>query len=147
MKTYTVKQVSELLSIPKDTIIYYDRLGIVTPQRGENGYRRYTDGDISELKYVEVSKRNHFSLQEIKQSLEHQRKPTEEGFLWHRAYLKKKKEQLNARQKEIQAMIDLLDITDELMEEKMRSGSQDTGILAELIDKTFNAIRRNEDEK
>ncbi|MDL2254249.1 MerR family transcriptional regulator, partial [Ruminococcaceae bacterium OttesenSCG-928-I18] len=69
MKTYTVKQVSDMLKMPKDTIIYYDRLGIVSPVRGENGYRTYTDKDIRELKYVEVSKRNNFALQEIKQSL------------------------------------------------------------------------------
>lgn len=81
MKTYTVKQVSDMLKMAKDTIIYYDRLGIVSPQRGENGYRAYTEKDISELKYVEVSKRNNFALQEIKQSLEHQRNPSEQGFL------------------------------------------------------------------
>lgn len=147
MKTYTVKQVSELLKMPKDTVIYYDRLGIVSPARGENGYRCYTNKDISELKYIEVSKRNNFALQEIKQSLEHQRNPTEEGFLWHRAYLRQKKEQLRARQQEIQAMIDLLETTDELMEQKMCAGGHDTGILANLINKTFNAIRREENEK
>lgn len=147
MKTYTVKQVSDMLKMAKDTVIYYDRLGIVSPQRGENGYRYYTNQDISELKYVEVSKRNNFALKEIKQSLEHQRNPTKEGFLWHRAYLKKKKEQLRARQQEIQAMIDLLQNTDELMGQKMHSGGHDTDILADLIDKTFDAIRRDENEE
>ena len=147
MKTYTVKQVSDMLKMAKDTIIYYDRLGIVSPQRCENGYRAYTDKDIRELKYVEVSKRNNFALQEIKQSLEHQRNPTEQGFLWHREYLRKKKEQLRARQQEIQAMIKLLENTDELMEQKMRSGGHDTGILANLIDKTFDAIGRNGNEE
>ena len=147
MKTYTVKQVAEMLSMPKDTVIYYDRLGIVTPQRGENGYRRYTEQDINELKYVEVSKRNGFALQEIKQSLEHQRRPTEEGFLWHRAYLRRKKEQLREREKEIRDMIALLEVTDELMEQKMRTGGHDTGILAGLIDQTFNTIRRNRNEE
>lgn len=147
MKTYTVKQASDLLAIPKDTLIYYDKLGIVTPKRGENGYRYYTDQDISELKYVEVLKKNHFALREIKQSLEHQRHPTEEGFLWHQAYLRNKKEQLYIRQEEIRATIDLLDVTEELMERKVQQCTNEPGILNDLIDQTFAAIRRNKNEK
>lgn len=44
-------------------------------------------------------------------------------------------------------MIELLENTDELMEQKMRSGGHDTSILAGLIDKTFDAIRRNGNEE
>jgi DNA-binding transcriptional MerR regulator len=142
MKTYTVKQISDLLKIPKDTLIYYDKFGLVVPKRGDNGYRYYTIHDIRELKYVEVCKYNNFTLKEIKQSLDIQRPPTIEGFQWHREYIREKKEQLREQQKNIQSMIDLLDVAEGLMEQKFRSGSHDTSILQGLIDETFMNIRR-----
>jgi DNA-binding transcriptional MerR regulator len=142
MQTYTVKQISDLLKIPKDTLIYYDKFGLVVPKRGYNRYRYYTIHNIRELKYVEVCKHNNFTLKEIKQSLDIQRPPTIEGFQWHRAYIRRKKEQLSEQQKNIQAMIDLLDVAEDAMEEKSRSGSHDASILHGLIDETFTNIRR-----
>lgn len=147
MKRFTVKQVSDLLCIPKDTLIYYDKLGIVIPERGENGYRYYTNKNIRELKYVEICKQNDFTLKEIKQSVEYQRYPTMEGYLWQRDYISKKKEQLYEKQKQIKAMINLLDVTESLMDQKLQSGNHDTGILDEFLEKTFADIRRNENEK
>lgn len=39
---YSVGQVSRLLDIPAETLRYYDRVGLISPQRrGENGYRYY----------------------------------------------------------------------------------------------------------
>lgn len=39
---YSVGQVSRLLDIPAETLRYYDRIGLISPQRrGENGYRYY----------------------------------------------------------------------------------------------------------
>lgn len=147
MKRFTVKQVSDLLCIPKDTLIYYDKLGIVIPERGENGYRHYTNKDIRELKYVEICKQNDFTLKEIKQSVEYQRYPTMEGYLWHRDYISKKKEQLYEKQKQIKAMINLLDVTESLMEQKLQSGNHDTGFLDGFLDKAFADIRRNGNEE
>ncbi len=39
MKKYSIQQVSELLQISKDRLGYFDKLGLVTPTRGENRYR------------------------------------------------------------------------------------------------------------
>lgn len=147
MKTYTVKQVSDMLKIPKDTLIYYDRLQMVQPQRGNNGYRYYSDQDISELKFVEVAKNNDFSLKEIQQYLECQRNPTIEGFEWQRENMQTKKGYLSNKLKDIQAMIDLLDIVDNLMERKVQSGYSDGDTLQVMINSTFESIRRNENEE
>ena len=70
MNKYTVKQVSELLGIPKATLRYYDQFGIANPKRAENGYRYYTKQDILNLKNVEVMKCSNFSLMEIRQVME-----------------------------------------------------------------------------
>jgi len=64
---YSIQQVSALLQISKDTLRYYDKLGLVSPQRGENGYRAYSGQDILDLQYVEVMKSADFSLSEIRQ--------------------------------------------------------------------------------
>jgi DNA-binding transcriptional MerR regulator len=59
--------VSELLTIPKDTLRYYDKLGLVSPSRGENRYRYYTEQDILDLQYMETMKYADFTLAEIGQ--------------------------------------------------------------------------------
>lgn len=147
MQTYTVKQVSELLKIPKDTLIYYDKLEIVQPQRGDNGYRYYTIQDIDELKFVEVAKNNDFSLKEIKRYLEFQRQPSIKGFEWQREDMKKKRKLLANKLKDIQSMIDLLGVVDDLMEQKVQSNYTDTDTFHVLLENTFNRLRRNEDEE
>ena len=66
----TIKRISEITGIPADTLRYYDREGIVSPKRRENGYRYYDEADITILKYVVVMKYARFSLSEIKSMTE-----------------------------------------------------------------------------
>ena len=73
MKQYTVHQVSELLIMPKDTLRYYDKLGLVSPSRGENRYRTYSEQDILDLQYIETMKYADFSLAEIRQFFNYKR--------------------------------------------------------------------------
>jgi len=63
---WTVKQTVEKTGIPADTLRYYDKEGIVSPKRHENGYRQYDDNDITSLKNVVVMKYAHFSLAEMR---------------------------------------------------------------------------------
>jgi len=63
---WTVKQTVEKTGIPADTLRYYDKEGIVSPKRHENGYRLYDDNDITSLKNVIVMKYAHFSIAEMK---------------------------------------------------------------------------------
>lgn len=58
-----------MLSIPKDTLRYYDKIGLICPKRGDNRYRYYTEEDITNLQYVEVMKFAGLSLKEMKQIL------------------------------------------------------------------------------
>lgn len=37
-KLYSIQEVSRLLGIPKDTLRYYDPIGIVSPSREDNRY-------------------------------------------------------------------------------------------------------------
>ncbi|MDG0795177.1 MerR family transcriptional regulator [Cohnella ginsengisoli] len=74
---YSIRQVSNLLCIPKDSLRYYDKLGLVSPKRGENNYRYYDDQDLIDLRYIEVMKFCGFSLSEIHELFQLKRKPDE----------------------------------------------------------------------
>ena len=39
--TYTVKQLSDLAEVSVRTLHYYDQIDLLTPDRGDNGYRYY----------------------------------------------------------------------------------------------------------
>ncbi len=73
MKEYSIQQVSELLRMPKDTLRYYDKLKLVSPSRGENRYRYYTEQDILDLQYIETFKYADFTLAEIRQFFNYMR--------------------------------------------------------------------------
>lgn len=63
---WTVKQMAEKTGFAIDSLRYYDKLGIVSPERGENGYRYYSERDYVLLQYVAVMKYANFTLSEIK---------------------------------------------------------------------------------
>jgi MerR family Zn(II)-responsive transcriptional regulator of zntA len=63
---FTVKQISGMTGLSADTLRYYDKEGIVSPERHENGYRYYDEADVMVLKYLVVLKYAQFSLAEIK---------------------------------------------------------------------------------
>ena len=47
---YTPRQVATFYSIRKDTLLYYDRIGLFQPEiRKENGYRYYSASQLAEL--------------------------------------------------------------------------------------------------
>ena len=67
---WTIKQITQITGISADTLRYYDKAGIVTPKRHENGYRYYDETDVMILKHVVVMKYARFSLAEIKSMAE-----------------------------------------------------------------------------
>ena len=67
---WTINQIAGITGLPADTLRYYDREGIISPKRHENGYRHYNEADITILKYIIVMKYARFSLAEIKSMVE-----------------------------------------------------------------------------
>jgi DNA-binding transcriptional MerR regulator len=48
---YRIKTVSELLSVPRNTLLAWERrYGLVEPSRLDNGYREYSDRDVETLR-------------------------------------------------------------------------------------------------
>jgi len=63
---WTIKQTTKKTGISADTLRYYDKEGIISPQRHDNGYRYYSEADITALKNIVVMKYARFSLAEMK---------------------------------------------------------------------------------
>lgn len=50
-----------------DTVRYYERAGLLVPARRlASGYRRYSDGEVSRLRFIRRAQALGFSLQEIR---------------------------------------------------------------------------------
>lgn len=69
---YTISEISRLFGIGIDSLRYYERLGVVTPQRGSNGYRLYDLDDIYKLSLIKDLRRLDVPMKQIKEHLDHQ---------------------------------------------------------------------------
>jgi len=49
-----IKELEERLQIPRANIRYYEREGLLSPQRGENNYRSYSEEDLETLKKIKL---------------------------------------------------------------------------------------------
>ena len=50
-----IGEVSKLSKLPLKTIRYYEDVGFVCPQRSENGYRYFQEGDVHKLAFFKTS--------------------------------------------------------------------------------------------
>ena len=67
---YLIGDVAKYLSLSRDTLRYYDKLGIVSPKKDEgNGNRYYNMDDIITLSYVMILKDVGISLDDIKEMI------------------------------------------------------------------------------
>ena len=72
-KYYTPKEVALMFSIQKDTLLFYDRIGLFQPDlRKPNGYRFYSAGQLAELDAILNLRELGFSLPAIGQAMEGQ---------------------------------------------------------------------------
>ncbi|RKJ40467.1 MerR family transcriptional regulator [bacterium 1XD42-8] len=65
-----IREVSKQLSLPISTLHYYERIGLVTPERGKNNYRCYSEEDYNDLILISIMREFGFSIQEIKEVME-----------------------------------------------------------------------------
>ena len=45
----TIKEIEELTGLARANIRFYEREGLISPERMSNGYRNYSDDDLQEL--------------------------------------------------------------------------------------------------
>jgi len=52
--------------LPAKTIRYYEDIGLVSPGRGQNGYRRFSTKDLHKLAFVQRARSLGFSIEECR---------------------------------------------------------------------------------
>jgi len=66
---YKVKELAELSGVSVRTLHWYDRIGLLTPQREENGYRSYSTAQVDRLQEILFYRQMGIPLEEIKMLL------------------------------------------------------------------------------
>ncbi len=61
-----IKEVEELLSVSRANIRFYEKEGLLTPNRETNNYRDYSEENIKELKKIILFRKLGFTIEEIK---------------------------------------------------------------------------------
>lgn len=77
-KKWQIKGASQQSKLSEDTIRFYEKEGLIKPERGGNGYRQYTEKQVTELRYIAVMKYAHFSVKEIRSFMELINSPSSE---------------------------------------------------------------------
>ncbi|MDD3252590.1 MAG: MerR family transcriptional regulator [Lachnospiraceae bacterium] len=62
---YRIGDVANLMGLSRDTLRHYEKCGILMSEKGDNGYRYYTDQDISRLLGVLYQRKMDIGLNEI----------------------------------------------------------------------------------
>ena len=107
---YLIKQVSEISGVSVRTLHHYDEIGLLSPKKHENGYRYYSEEELSLLQTILYYKYLGFSLKDIKNLM----KQEEEDLLPHL------KHQLILMQKEKERLLTLMDTLEKTIESKER---------------------------
>jgi DNA-binding transcriptional MerR regulator len=66
-----ILELEEKTSLTRDTIRYYERLGLISkPARESNGFRNYSNKNITELNFIKMAQDIGFTLAEIRPGVE-----------------------------------------------------------------------------
>ena len=94
----TIKEAELLTGITRQNIRYYEKMGLIYPNREkENQYRKYNKDDIRRLKLIYMFRKLDMPLEEIQQILDG-RKDLQEA-------LEQQKEQLRQKQQKLAAAL------------------------------------------
>lgn len=70
---YTIKEVADKLGITANAIRFYEKKGMICPQRDKNGYREYDREEITTLEMILIYRKMGFPVETVKMFLEHQK--------------------------------------------------------------------------
>ena len=101
-KALTVQAVAALSGVTVRALHHYDEIGLLTPTRGESGYRHYSDADVVRLQQILVYRALGLPLQQIKSLMDD---PEFDAA----AALEEQRAQLEARAAETAQMLESVD--------------------------------------
>lgn len=68
---YKIGEISEIFGISRSTLLYYDKVGLLSPSyRTRSNYRVYSENDLERMKKIETYKKAGVPLKDIKDILE-----------------------------------------------------------------------------
>lgn len=62
----TIKEIETRTGLPRASVRFYEREGFLSPSRGENGYRNYSEEDCQTLLKIKLLRQLGCSLEEIR---------------------------------------------------------------------------------
>lgn len=145
-KFYSIQEVSQKLGISKDTLRYYDRIGIISPSRDDNRYRKYSGNDLINLMNIQIMQYADFSLDEIKKKFIGIRKMEniESAYCEDVAmFLEAKNAETRMKITHLEKVSKLLDMAAETLRNFNKESDQG---LAEFVLELYKDIRENEPE-
>ncbi|MBO9604304.1 MAG: MerR family transcriptional regulator [Paenibacillaceae bacterium] len=107
---YRIGQLAKLSGASPRTIDYYTKIGLIEPEkRSDSNYRFYSDETLLRLKRIEVMKREKYTLEEIKVSLDNMHKVSSDEHVADKlTSLQLHLRQLEQEAKELSPIIDQL---------------------------------------
>lgn len=76
MQTYTISKTARLFGLSRSALLYYDRVGLLSPRhRTPAGYRMYTEEDVERLERISILRRAGLSIEAIGTILDSGDKP------------------------------------------------------------------------
>lgn len=51
-RSYTIKQFEKVTGVSAHTLRYFDKVGLLSPQREPNGYRRYSVAQVAQAEMI-----------------------------------------------------------------------------------------------
>ena len=67
---YQIKEAAQLSGVSVKTLHHYDKIGLLVPQKSENGYRLYSEADLERLQIILFYKYLGFSLKKTSNELD-----------------------------------------------------------------------------
>lgn len=98
-KKMTIKEVENELGIPRATVRFYEKNGLLNPRRDENSYRAYSEEDVAELRRIIILRKLGISVGEIAD--------LQKGNIDLAAALSENLEKLNEQLKEVTGAINM----------------------------------------
>ncbi|WP_064608273.1 MerR family transcriptional regulator [Photobacterium sp. J15] len=67
---YRISELAELLGLSRTTLLYYEKIGLISGKRQSNGYRSYSELDVQRLRLIQQLQGGGLTLKECKACLE-----------------------------------------------------------------------------
>ena len=125
----TIREIEELSGMTRANIRFYEKEGLITPERNSNGYRNYSEEDLSILKRIRLLRTLHLSLEDIK-SLSRNEQELAGLLIRH----------LTALKKEQQALAHFVKVCEQLCKDRAVYSSFDAQHYLDLLDTSVSEL-------